>query len=167
MLKSTFFLLIFVCVCTSFAAEPEWAKQQVILDNFVWDSTKPFYGKQLTDIRGFGRLERESSKPYTSGLVDSSRGATTHEFIFSGVQVVGFFIPGDRFFLRYVEVTTPTYFLAKGLRVGSPKAEVEKLLGLPSQVLANSFEYNGETESAIFHFKEGKVVRVELHVYAD
>ena len=147
------------------AGEIEWLKQAAIIDGFVWESAKPFYGTQLNEIRRYRILKSEASKPYTSGLIDASVKSTYHTFHFSGVLVEGFFVPKDGFFVEKIEVTSPTFSFPKGLRIGSNIEEVKAALGNTISLDGTVLEYSGESETVTFHFRRGRVIKVQLRVY--
>jgi len=91
------------------------------VDNFVWESTKPFKGDNISKIRSFSKVLREEESIYTDAYHDVDAGAKRYKFNFKGILVQGFFIPDKRFFLEYVKVTTPGFILAGGLKVGSSR----------------------------------------------
>lgn len=131
-----------------------------VVDEFVWNSVTPFYTGTTDKIRTFSQLEREEKDVH-------SDGTATYTFHFKGLVVAGLDVPTKGFLLQRLEVSTATYSLASGLKLGSPVAEIRAKLGAPANTTNNTLTFQGETEQVVFSVTDNAISKVVFHVYTD
>jgi hypothetical protein len=160
-------LALLLLTSASFAEQPEWMKQQPIIDRFVWDSASPFYHASIDAIRKYKKLRSEKVAPFVDPRVPEGKTATQHVFDFDGVTVAGFQIKDGEFFVEHVDVRDANYKFPSGLGIGSSSSDLIRHFGKPQKKTRNTLEYQGETEGVVFHLREGRIRRVELLIYVD
>jgi len=120
----------------------------------------------LDRVREFGPVQREDVSPYLDDTHPTGVGATSHLIQFDDVVVRGVDFPGENFFLTQVAVSTPSYPLACGLRIGLSVTTLSKCL--PDALAERSdgtVTYHGESESVTFDVRDGRIDKVELNFY--
>lgn len=147
------------------ADTPLWMKNQPIVDDFVRNSTKLFSGSDLEKIRNYSQIISEEATEYTDAYHGKEAGAKRYTFRFEGVVVKGFYIPGKRFFLEYIEITTPRYRLVDGIKIGSRESEVKAYFKSAGKTEGNTIHFWGESEKVVFTINDGVVSKIQLYGY--
>lgn len=140
-------------------------KQQAFVDQFVSESVKHFDGKEIKTIKAYSKLIKEELFPYSDAYTLLDVGAKRHKLYFEGVTVTGFNIPNKRFFLEKVEITTPTYKLSNGIKVGSTNKELIKYFKFSGIIKGHDITYTGESETVTFYFKNGVINKIVFYLY--
>ncbi len=125
-------------------------------------------GASLTDLKAVGKIEREVvstvRNPHVENQIDEVR-----ELYYDGLYVRAYFPAKDhkRLFLEEVEITSPRFKIKHGLDVGTPVAELERVLGEPDEIKGDVYSYSGETDTVRFVVKNGVITKVRWELYLD
>jgi len=165
----------FICLFLFFIVMPVFAdsandesfnkmlENQAMVDNFAWESAKPFDDKDIVQIRKYGNVVNEEIEHFKTPYGDD---ATDHKIEFNGVYLEGFYIPKQkRFFLKYLKITTPNYPIANSLIIGSNAEMISKVMKHNGTKKLRAITYQGETEKVVFVVDNGKIVRIDFFYY--
>ena len=125
-------------------------------------------GTSLMDLKAVGKIEREVistvRNPHVENQIDEVR-----ELYYDGLYVRAYFPAKDhkRLFLEEVEITSPRFQIKHGLDVGTPVAELERVLGEPDEIKGDVYSYSGETDTVRFVIHNGVITQVKWELYLD
>ena len=164
-------ILLFLLLPLSIgAAEPTFLEQQERMsriDNFVWDGPEFLAKPTVERIRSLDRIAKEVTQkapnPYSKDTILFTTLTFEH-----GLEIAyRTFGKPLQLGLIQVVISSPRWPVKHGLNVGAPIARVTEILGEPFHTSATQLFYKGETEEAIFTFKNGLINSVDLGYYAD
>lgn len=134
------------------------------IDEFVWYTFPDLPdGAPLTRLRAVGRPPMERVRhldnEYLPGQKIEERTLEYDGLVITGQD------DGGTFHWWYAKVTKPVWKVRSGLGVNARLAEVTRVLGPPNVVKGDAIEYQGESESARFRIRDGRVTELELFRY--
>ena len=138
------------------------------INEFVTQGWAFDLGTSLMDLKAAGKVHREVvatvRNPHVENQIDEVR-----ELYYDGLYVRAYFPAKDhkRLFLEEVEITSPRFKIKHGLDVGTPVAELERVLGEPDEIKGDVYSYSGETDTVRFVVKNGVITKVRWELYLD
>ena len=125
-------------------------------------------GTSLTDLKAVGNVQREVVST-VKNRHDENQIDEVRELYYDGLYVRAYFPAKDhkRLFLEEVEITSPRFKIKHGLDVGTPVAELERVLGEPDEIKGDVYSYSGETDTVRFVIHNGVITQVKWELYLD
>ena len=145
---------------------PAQLDRQQAIGEYIWSALPFLSDRPLASLRQLGPFREEvltEPNPYTPNQPYEFRRLHFH-----GMTVYGRVIDRKAARLLHpvtVEITSPHWILAKGIRVGLHVREVQRTLGMATSIKRDSLLYQGETDSLEFHLKDGRVSVISLLLY--
>lgn len=134
------------------------------IDEFVWYAFPDLPdGAPLARLRAVGKLPMERVRLLDNEYVPGQK-IEERTFEYDGLVVTGQNEAGTLRFW-YAKVTKPAWKVRSGLGVGASLADVTRVLGPPNAVKGDAIEYQGESESARFRIRDGRVAELECIHY--
>ena len=102
-----------------------------------------------------------SVRPRTLEATPTSPPEAAQQLVYGGLVVT---VSARSATVRRVEISEPRWTLPSGLNVGTPRTQVEAILGEPQLVSDASVLYldaDGFPNTVEFHFRDGRVRRIE------
>lgn len=135
------------------------------VDEFVWNVFPDLPdGAPLAKARAIGNVTfervRQLDNEYQAGQKIEER---TLEF--DGLEVTGRVTADQKLRLWHAKVTKAGWRVRGGLGVGASVNEVVQVLGCANSRSGEELTYTGETESARFTVRDGRIAAVEIFVY--
>lgn len=132
---------------------------------FIDNAVRPWTildDSQLQHLSGF--IKRE--------ILEGEHAGKTVEYVrytLDGLELSGIFVnkKKDRPLFSTIEISSPSWNIGKGLRVGSSESEVISLLGVPEEQLPDSITYCGFTNCMTFSIRDSTVANILFDLYVD
>ncbi len=159
--------LAVVLLLTPIAAEAQAIRGTdiVAVDTFL-DAPRALFGRTRAAVeRALGIPS--AVRPRTLPAGPNFPAAPADELAYPGVVIA---VSHRSTAVRYVEIVEPRWGLPHGLNIGTPRAQVEAMLGEPQLVSDRSVVYvdaDGFPNTVEFHFRNDHVRRIEWSYAAD
>ena len=131
----------------------------VAVDDFI-DAPRALFGRTRAAVeRALG--PPASIRPRVLPAAPTGAAEAVDELLYRGLAVA---VSHRSSAMRRVEITEPRWSLPRGLNVGTPRAQVEAVLGEPQLVSDASVLYldaDGFPNTVEFHFRDDRVRRIE------
>ena len=120
------------------------------------------------DLKAVGNVQREVVSTVKNRHVENQVDEV-RELHYDGLYVRAYFPAKDhkRLFLEEVEITSPRFKIKHGLDIGTPGAELQRVLGQPDEIRGDVYSYSGETDTVRFVIHNGVIAKVKWELYLD
>jgi hypothetical protein len=143
--------------------EARLAREHAI-DTFVWYALPDLKDKSLATARKLGKVIREDVE-YRDSEYAPGQKLEIRSLQFDGLQIDGWVDEQKKLRINTVKVTHPRWRVRDGLGVGASIQQLDRILGYPDKRTGDVLQYSGETETAEFTVRHGRIVQVLLIHY--